>query len=475
MSDLLIAINHLDDDPNDGFGFYDEETSCRNGFDYFTSASSNDYSESLRQDFRTANLNDIRDVSVDMFADEQSHNILDKTYAISNGEADSNLLNIEANPHEMSHKISEELPPQSVPVADIAIILEEESCDSSVDMFAEFESDVEVMDSDSVGSDEINTTKQSSVADCHQSKEIEDSECVTQMNRSINGQHGVASYTNQSETINEIDRNGRHLIVNQRPDTEIITKRKLPQHIVSSDGWKDENPESEAVGSVDILLGVPLNTSYYEGNDDGNTEQLRPQIRSPEIINDNCFSVQRSFGVVTGFPGIFSETENLPQENDRRIRPSIDERLNTSIPSSCQSSPFRGFSPVSPLLQQSICASTNCDSDLNTTLCQEYEFSNNFAPLSIRRPLSASPVLFEFSDRVALMSQTSQYDNQISQHRSSVHNSPRSDGDGLNSTFCEEYESERLLTAYLNATRGDHINLEEAYTQCFSESRNQLR
>ncbi|KAG4073105.1 hypothetical protein HA402_009524 [Bradysia odoriphaga] len=482
IADLLVAINNLDDDPDEGFGFYDDETDCWNGFDSFTVPSSNDYSESHQIDFRTGNFKEREDhnSSVDMFDDEPSQD------PVSNGGANITVVDLvdneplrktEARAHEMNVEFDKEAPQaQSLPVADIALILEDESRDSSIDMFAEFETDVEVMDT-SVSLDDINTTKQSGVTD-RQNKDAEDSQCVR---RSDNEQHGVEPLKNQSETIVSHSlalrksftlphdhQDEQPLPVNEHMGTEGHTTPKLlsQQNIESSEGATDGNVENEAGYSVAILLGVPINISYCEGNEGENTEMQVSQMSSR--------MVQRSLSVATKFPGIVCAKENLSQEGSRRTLRAVDERPDTSMRSSCQSSPFRGFSPVAPLLQQSSsCASTKLDSDSNTTLCEEYEYSNNLMPISPR----SSPIFRGFSDETAL-THTSQYHNSIataisqtSDHHNSIRSSSRSEG-GPNSTFCEEYESERLFAAYLNATQGDQINLEEAYTQCFSESQN---
>ncbi|XP_037033919.1 uncharacterized protein LOC119072743 isoform X2 [Bradysia coprophila] len=478
ITDLLAAINNLDDDPDEEFGFYDDETDCWNGFDSFTAPSSNDYSETHQIDFRTGNIKK----RVDMLDDEPSQD------PVSNRGANSTVVDLFDNEHmckteTRSHEMNIEYdegeeapPPQSVPVADIALILEDESRDSSIDMFAEFETDVEVMDT-SVGLDDTNTTKQ--IADC-QNKDAEDAQCVRQVNRCNNEQHGVESLTTQSETIVSHSsalrksftlphdlQDEQHSPMNEHMGTEVKTTQKLlsQPNIESSDGAEDKNVENEAGHSVDILLGVPINISYYEGNEGENTEMQISQMTS--------HMVHRTLSVATNFPEIFSAKENLPQHDDRGTLHSVDERPDTSMRTSCQSSPLRGFSPVAPLLQQSSYASTKLDSDSNTTPCEEYEFSNNFVPRSPR----SSPIFLGFSDEAAL-THTSQHHNsmaaaisQTSEHHNFIHTSSRSEG-GLNSTFCEEYESERLFAAYLNATQGDQINLEEAYTQCFSESQN---
>lgn len=470
ITDLLVAINNIN--PDEGFRFFDEDTDSLqangnqtdfwNDFDCFASTSSNDYSEPHQHNYRLDKFekSEAHNTSVDMFADDQPSILLSRVNDTSDEEVNSTIVDtIPETIVESDHDVA----PHSLPVADI---LEEESCDSSVDMFAEFENDVEVMDTDSVHSDDVH----SSVVD-HPNEVADDSRRVTQTNWNINQQNGGRSFENKSKTINEMvdvdqpadtevpksfsfhhDHQG--LLPNEHPDTENIELSEDAEH---------ENVETLAGHSVSILHGVPMNISHSETSPNENTSgsELRPNEMPNRMVGE-------SPSVFAILPETVSTTSNSSQDGGHRIpRQDNDEIAETSMRSFCHSSVFRGFSPVPPLFfQQPLCDSTKLDSDLNTTLCEEYEFLNNFVPVS-RQSSRGSPIFHGFSDAVELVSQTSERHN-------SIRSVPGSEG-GPDSTFCEEYESERLFAMYLNATQSDPIDLEEAYTQCFTESQHQVR
>lgn len=433
ISDLLIAISNIDDDPEEGFIFNDDENDNSNSCEYFTLPSSQasdfDGPRQIQMHRNEATEAGNINISFDMFDDEVPQKLL--------RENESNLANV------------------------------------SVDMFAEFQSDIEVMDVDC--SDKMIINELPNVTDFENKLETS-SDHYEQLNinkltheefpndleiakiaKSINGHSNVQFPQNINASCGV---SKDEVYVHESPGVDIPTNSIF--QIESEEVATFEKKGSEKLNqSIDVLLRVPSNISYstndkstycelYENDRALSVELETSQIaRQPVQLAYNKSEIVHVISPTkekSSLEGSVSKSLSLS-----KFFIPVNETTNKSIHSSGTGSGFLGFSPVASMrniavLQIPIGDSSQSRSDLNSTICEDYDFLNNFRP-EFQRPSSRSSN-FQGLNSIRCASQNSD----------------------LNTTLCEEYEMANSIVAEMNPTQVNNFNFEQAYSQCFLES-----
>lgn len=501
IADLIVAINHLDDDPEEGFIFYDEE-------------------------YNYSNCNSANDVSVDMFDDE-----LCERYVYR---AEDNLAS------------------------------GKESDNISVDMFEEFQNDVEVMDVESVCSENQNINERTFVVDLQNGNEIGSQEL------NIDEEGNVGEFPNDKEVVKNADvietpnvsiphtpcalstdDDGQRL--KESLSMYILLKQKsLPIEIKPIEV---QNVETNRLSqSSDVLVSVSSEPNKNEGILNSESEksqtvrQIVQQTRSEstnfqeiapmkETSSRDSSLVSRffirptantslqssSFGGFSPVPTItyrtmsrqpidcsssiisgLSTLDTTICEDVHEISPT--KRTSSQDGSLCDSSLFRRiFIPVNQSANTSMHSSTvrgfplnfenpiDCSSrfgsGLNTTLCEEYETNNNFVSQVQRcssRSTNFGGLTSDPSIRARAMYQNSvrrSFRNESDLNTTFCEEFETANGfvtqngneSDLNTTLCEEYEAANSVVREMNARQFGDFNFEEAFSQCFFDSQNPAR
>lgn len=453
ISDLLVAINNIDDDPDEEFIFYDDETGS-NTSEYFTPSSQTNAFDGLRpiqlrrNEVAIASTSEAgnTDISVDMFDDEDPQKTLHENESNSGQESDN----------------------------------------MSVDMFAEFQNDVEVMGADCSDKIMVNELEKELETNAYHDEQMiidkssnEGFRSDLEIANSINENSNVELPQNIDASC-AISKDEEHLHLNECPGVDISTKQILQhQQIESKEAAAIEKEKLSQ--SIDNLVCVPSNithstndkSTYYEPYVALETSlsvglETSQRARQPVQLDSNESTIIHVISPMkekSSQEGSISESECL----SRCLFP-IDETSNKSMHSSSRGSGFRGFSSVASMrnkvmIQRPIGGSSQNGSDLNSTICEDYEILNNFMPRIQRPTSSASSSSFLGFSHVSSRRQRAMFQNSI---RCASRNSD------LNTTLCQEYEMANSIVAEMNATQVNNFNLDQAYSQCFLESQNQV-
>ncbi len=433
LSDLLVAINNLDNDPEEAFVFYDQESDDSSVSKFFTfpSSESDTFAVPSQRYLRKAKVNSKRrahEISFDMFDDVLPQKL-----------PRNNPVNARRKPVDINVDIFDDEPlwknevmkvSENDAIDDLPQKPESRTssqtkvADESVDMFAEFQDDVESVDSASHCSDQTVVNAHSDVADS-QNEETKNSELVANFEMAEQ-QAPDASITDQ---------------ISKAPSMKADTHTNPHQQNIKSDRARTvEKMESDALGQgVDISICVPLNISNCEPNE-----------------NEKTFSVELETSQLTCQPN----KVNSSQKIENLVSHGIPFPIHTTRASanlSLQSSVFLGFSTPS-------ITPSECGSDIASTICEEYFISQNFVP-TLRRSSSecSSFIGFPHIDPITPIRHSASQPNPRNTSRT---------GSSPNTTFCEDFETARRMALEASLM---NFNYEEAYSQCFLECENRAR
>lgn len=519
MSNLTVSISNLDDDPEEGFIFYDDENHYSNGnevnnisVDMFDDDDEPHLKSLQENEGSITPEKDVNNESVDMFDDEPHENHVHEKQVplISEKEWDTESVDMfddEPQNHvqkkEVALILEKESDTESVDMFadephqnhlhEKALILEKDSDTESVEMFLEYEIDMEVMDVDSDCSEEKNISEQPNVLDFPNHKEAlaEDSDHVY-----ITEQRDIAEFLNDRHEMEQVDQSNKtanvefahnidmplvfskdenHLRLNDIPSNQ----KSLSPEVESEEVATVENSRNEQLSQYsDILVSVSSTISYCDENE----ISLSVPLEAPQKVHQ---TIQTTRSEISNFHDISFTNEKTYQDSECN---SVGSRgfllpFNLIANTSLDSSDFGGFLPVDlgghmanmTMSRTPTDRSSRFCTDLDTSLCKEYEIANDFLPelrsfspaASLRpRSLSRSTNFRGFSPVPSLSPRL------MLQH--STRSLSRNESD-LDTTLCEEYETMNSLMAEMLATQTGNFNLEEAYSQCFLDSQNQAR
>lgn len=526
ISDLIVALNSLDDDAEEGLIFNDDE--C------FTlpSSQANAYEERLI--VAPNNLDD--DAEEGFIFNENDNDHLNSYECFT-------LPSSQVNVYDKRHQIS-------IHANEATTAREKEDDNISVDMFAEFQNDIEEMDGASDCADKVVIREQSQVVELQNDLVIEANVSDRAEKLNIYEQQAVEKYRNDEEMMKEdtnqicgkqnvevtqninkfcaISKGEECIHLNESPSVNISTQPKLVQQQTELEGIDThDNLRFEKLSQkLNRMVCVPSNISYSTNDKPyENDRALSIELKTSQIEHQ---TIQRAHSKSSSFHGlslIKAKSSHIRSVSEsvgfRRFFLPADETSNATVKKPSSRFPnFRGFSTAALTRSRDsyykpISCSSGSGSDVNTTLCEDYETANNFVPEMERsssqetnlrgfsptalirpRALLQKPIGFSsLNGRVLNTSLCVEYETANNflpeMKRSSSQESnfrgysaaalirprtqiamSRSESD-LDTTLCQEYETADNFIAEMNASRVSNFNFEEAYSQCFLENENQ--